>query len=310
MTGIHKPNISVVIPVYGCDQMLEELYDRLTLTLKSIVDEYEIIFVDDCGTANSWKIIKNIANRDNFVKGLKLSRNFGQHPAITAGLKESIGSWVVVMDCDLQDSPEEIVTLYKSAKEDVDIVFAQRRHRQDSLVKKNLSLLFYKLLGYLTETKIDASVANFGMYRRKVIDAVLSMKEVHKYFPVMVRWVGFPSISVKVAHANRAYGDTSYTIRDLVKLSIGIMLSFSDKPLRLIVKLGYLVSFISSIYAASIIIDAIVYGHSVAGWSSIMVSLWFIAGILMSIMGLVGLYVGKIFDETKSRPIYIVEDQV
>ena len=310
MTGMFKPTISVVIPVYGCDQSLEELYGCLTVTLKSIVDEYEIIFVDDCGTGNPWKIIKNIANKDDSVKGLKLSRNFGQHAAITAGLKESIGSWVVVMDCDLQDKPEEIVKLYKSAQEGVDIVFAQRRDRQDSYVKKNLSLLFYKLLGYLTETKIDSSVANFGMYRRKVINAVLSMKEVHKYFPVMVRWVGFSSTYVKVSHADRAYGDTTYTLRDLVKLSIGIMLSFSDKPLRLIVKFGFLVSFISSIYAASIIIDALVYGSSVAGWASIMASMWFIAGILTSIMGLVGMYIGKIFDETKSRPVYIVEDQV
>jgi dolichol-phosphate mannosyltransferase len=305
-----KVTISVVIPVYGCDQLLVEIYDRLTITLKSIVVEYEIIFVDDCGAGNPWKIIQNIANKDDSVKGIKLSRNFGQHAAITAGLDESIGNWVVVMDCDLQDKPEEIVKLYKSAQEDVDIVFAQRWNRQDSFFKKNASRLFYKLLGYLTETKIDASVANFGIYHRKVINAVLSMKEVHKYFPVMVRWVGFSSTSVKVSHANRVYGDTTYTLRDLVALSLGIVLSFSDKPLRLIVKYGFIVSFISAIYAVSITIDAIVNGTSVAGWASMMASMWFIAGILTSIMGLVGLYVGKIFDETKSRPAYIVEDQV
>jgi polyisoprenyl-phosphate glycosyltransferase len=305
-----KVTISVVIPVYGCDQLLVEIYDRLTITLKSIVEKYEIIFVDDCGAGNPWKIIQNIANKDDSVKGIKLSRNFGQHAAITAGLDESIGNWVVVMDCDLQDKPEEIVKLYKSAQEDVDIVFAQRWNRQDSYFKKNSSRLFYKLLGYLTETKIDASIANFGIYHRKVINAVLSMKEVHKYFPVMVRWVGFSSTSVKVSHANRVYGDTTYTLRDLVALSLGIVLSFSDKPLRLIVKYGFIVSFISAIYTASITIDAIVNGTSVAGWASMMASMWFIAGILTSIIGLVGLYVGKIFDETKSRPVYIVEDQV
>ena len=305
-----KVTISVVIPVYGCDQLLVEIYDRLTITLKSIVEKYEIIFVDDCGAGNPWKIIQNIANKDDSVKGIKLSRNFGQHAAITAGLDESIGNWVVVMDCDLQDKPEEIVKLYKSAQEDVDIVFAQRWNRQDSYFKKNSSRLFYKLLGYLTETKIDASIANFGIYHRKVINAVLSMKEVHKYFPVMVRWVGFSSTSVKVSHANRVYGDTTYTLRDLVALSLGIVLSFSDKPLRLIVKYGFIVSFISAIYTASITIDAIVNGTSVAGWASMMASMWFIAGILTSIIGLFGLYVGKIFDETKSRPVYIVEDQV
>ena len=304
-----KVTISVVIPVYGCDQLLVEIYDRLTITLKSIVEKYEIIFVDDCGAGNPWKIIQNIANKDDSVKGIKLSRNFGQHAAITAGLDESIGNWVVVMDCDLQDKPEEIGKLYEKAQSGVDIVFAQRIDRQDSFFKKSASRLFYRVLGYLTETKLDYSVANFGIYDRKVINAVLSMKEVHKFFPVMVRWVGFSSTSIKVSHAARECGDTTYTFRSLIALSFGVMLSFSDKPLRLIVKLGFIVSFVSAIYALSIVINVLLNGIAVAGWSSMMASLWLIFGILMSIIGVVGLYVGRTFDETKSRPVYIVDKQ-
>jgi len=302
-------DISVIIPVYGCDKSLPKLYERLTASLESIVKKYEIILIDDCGPGNTWKIIQNITKRDDSVKGIKLSRNFGQHIAITAGLEKSIGSWVVVMDCDLQDKPEEIGKLYEKAQSGVDIVFAQRIDRQDSFFKKSASRLFYRVLGYLTETKLDYSVANFGIYDRKVINAVLSMKEVHKFFPVMVRWVGFSSTSIKVSHAARECGDTTYTFRSLIALSFGVMLSFSDKPLRLIVKLGFIVSFVSAIYALSIVINVLLNGIAVAGWSSMMASLWLIFGILMSIIGVVGLYVGRTFDETKSRPVYIVDKQ-
>ena len=301
-------DISVIIPVYGCDKSLPKLYERLTASLESIVKKYEIILIDDCGPGNTWEIIQSITKRDDSVKGIRLSRNFGQHIAITAGLEESIGSWVVVMDCDLQDKPEEIVKLYEKAQSGVDIVFAQRVDRQDSFFKKSASKLFYRVLGYLTETKLDYSVANFGIYDRKVINAVLSMKEVHKFFPVMVRWVGFSSASIKVSHADRIYGDTVYTLRSLIALSFGVMLSFSDKPLRLIVKFGFIVSFVSAIYALSIVIDVLLNGATVAGWSSMMASLWLIFGILMSIVGVVGLYVGRTFDETKCRPVYIIKD--
>jgi len=301
-------DISVIIPVYGCDKSLPKLYERLTASLESIVKKYEIILIDDCGPGNTWEIIQSIAKIDGSVKGIRLSRNFGQHIAITAGLEESIGSWVVVMDCDLQDKPEEIVKLYEKAQSGVDIVFAQRVDRQDSFFKKSASKLFYRVLGYLTETKLDYSVANFGIYDRKVINAVLSMKEVHKFFPVMVRWVGFSSASIKVSHADRIYGDTVYTLRSLIALSFGVMLSFSDKPLRLIVKFGFIVSFVSAIYALSIVIDVLLNGATVAGWSSMMASLWLIFGILMSIVGVVGLYVGRTFDETKCRPVYIIKD--
>ena len=301
-------DISVIIPVYGCDKSLPELCERLTTSLESIVKKYEIILIDDCGIGSTWEVIQNITKRNNSVKGIRLSRNFGQHIAITAGLEESVGSWIVVMDCDLQDRPEEITRLYEKAQSGVDIVFAQRIDRQDSFFKKSTSRLFYRVLGYLTETKLDYSVANFGIYDRKVIDAILSMKEVHKFFPVMVRWVGFSSTSIKVTHADRVYGDTTYTLRSLIALSFGVMLSFSDKPLRLIVKVGFIVSFVSAIYALSIVIDVLLNGATVAGWSSMMASLWLIFGILMSVAGVVGLYVGRTFDEAKCRPVYIIKD--
>jgi len=300
--------MSVVIPVYGCDESLVKLHNRLEKTLISIGKSYEIIFVDDCSNEDSWKIIKEISENYSSVYGLKLSRNFGQHVAITAGLEKSIGDWIVIMDCDLQDKPEEIVKLYETSQKGVDIVFAQRSNRQDSYSKKMYSKLFYKVLGYLTDTQLDASVANFGIYHRKVIDAVLSMGEVHKYFPIMVRWVGFTTKSIPVSHADRVHGNTTYSLKKLLALSLNTIISFSDKPLRLIIKYGFMVSLLSAIYATSIIVDVVINGSVVAGWSSMMVSLWFIVGMLMSVIGVVGLYVGKTFDEAKSRPIYIIKD--
>ena len=304
-------NISVVIPVYGCDKSLIELHDRLAVTLKKIVKKYEIIFVDDCGPGNPWHLIKEISKINKSVVGVKLSRNFGQHAAIIAGLENSNGELLVVMDCDLQDQPEEIEGLYNAVlREETDIVFAKRTFRKDSLIKKTSSKLFYTLLGYLTETKIDSSVANFGIFNRKTIDAVLSMTEAHKYFPIMVRWVGFSSKSISTVHSNRLHDSSSYTFNSLVKLSLDVIMSFSNKPLKLIVRLGFMISFLSAFYAILIVIDVYISKTSVPGWSSVMVSIWFIGGMLMSIVGVVGLYVGKTFDESKSRPVFIVDEFV
>jgi dolichol-phosphate mannosyltransferase len=303
-------DISVVIPVYQCEESLAQLHKRLTISLKSLVSDYEIIFIDDRSLGNTWELIQSISKKDNFVRGLRLSRNFGQHVAITAGLEESLGEWVVVMDCDLQDKPEEIVKLYKASQRGFDIVFAQRVDRKDSYLKKITSRLFYKSLSYLTGTKLDPLVANFGIYNRKVINAILSMKETHKYFPLMVRWVGLSSISIPVEHMQREVSKTSYTFKSLLTLSVGIILSFSNKPLRLIIKLGFTISLLSAIYALIIIINVLLNGTILPGWSSIMVSIWFNSGMLMSIVGIVGLYVGKSFDEAKYRPVYIVEDRI
>jgi glycosyltransferase involved in cell wall biosynthesis len=303
-------DISVVIPVYQCEESLAQLHKRLTISLKSLVSDYEIIFIDDRSLGNTWELIQSISKKDNFVRGLRLSRNFGQHVAIIAGLEESLGEWVVVMDCDLQDKPEEIVKLYKASQRGFDIVFAQRVDRKDSYLKKITSRLFYKSLSYLTGTKLDPLVANFGIYNRKVINAILSMKETHKYFPLMVRWVGFSSISIPVEHMQREVSKTSYTFKSLLTLSVGIILSFSNKPLRLIIKLGFTISLLSAIYALIIIINVLLNGTILPGWSSIMVSIWFNSGMLMSIVGIVGLYVGKSFDEAKYRPLYIVEDRI
>ncbi|MBT7555428.1 glycosyltransferase family 2 protein [Candidatus Woesearchaeota archaeon] len=300
-------DVSIVIPVYKCNECLIQLCSGISFELEKISLKYEIILVDDCSPDDSWNTIEGIAKEGKSIYGIRLSRNFGQHIAIVAGLERSIGNRVVVMDCDLQDDPREIKNLYVKAKEGFHIVYAQRVNRRDPMFKVIMSKVFYKILGYLTDTRLDASVSNFGIYHRKVIDAVLSMKEGHKIFSIMVRWVGFSSSSIHVLHASRKYGKSSYSFRNLIKMSIGIVTSFSDKPLRLMIKIGFMVAFISGVYALFLIYNGVINQVDVYGWSSVMVSMWFIGGVLMSIIGVVGLYVGRTFDEVKSRPVFILD---
>jgi len=303
-------HISVVIPVYGCNASLISLYDRLKKTLQQITEKFEIIMVNDASPDDAWKIIKSLSEKDKRVKGINLSRNFGQHSAITAGLDYAQGSWVVVMDCDLQDQPEEILKLYHKAQEGYDIVFGQRKNRQDSFFKKLGSKLFYKLLGYMTDTKQDASIANFGIYSQKSIKSILLMQDKLKYFPVMIRWVGFNQTSIEIEHAVREDGTSTYTFSKLFSLSVDIMLSFSDKPLKLFVKLGFIISIISFLFSFVVLTKALFTDYSVPGWASTIMSLWFLGGLIIMVLGIVGIYVGKTFNQTKDRPTYIIKDVI
>ena len=211
------PYFSVVTPVYGCKTSLYELYIRLKNPLEIINPDFEIIMVNDGNLDGSWETIVELTKKDNRVKGLNLSRNFGQHNAITAGLAHCTGEWVIVIDCDLQDQPEEIRRLLEKAEEGFDIVLAQRINRRDSLLKKILSKIFYKILSYLTESKQDYRVANYGIYSKKVIKAILDMKDYIRYFPTMVRWVGFRQVTIEVEHSDRVSGKTSYSVKMLFK---------------------------------------------------------------------------------------------
>ena len=302
--------LSVVVPVYGCHNILMSLHEKLTESLMKISKDYEIILVNDSCPGESWNMIQMIAKQDSKVTGINLSRNFGQHYAITAGLDYSKGEWLVVMDCDLQDKPEEIANLYKKTLEGYDIVLARRKARKDRLIKRLSSKLFYKVLGYLTETKQNPEVGNFGIYHKKVVEVIKNMRESSRFFPVLVRWVGFKSTELEVAHDKREEGKSSYNLKKMIKLALDTMIAFSDKPLRLTVKLGFIISFFSFLFALSMIIKRYFFDVPVEGWTSIVVSLWFISGIIITILGMLGLYIGKTFDETKKRPLYIVKEIV
>lgn len=303
-------DISVVIPLYKCEKYVEELTDRLQRVLTGISEEYEIIYINDSSPENDWKIVQDECSKDIRVKGICLSRNFGQHYAITAGLKHASGKWIVVMDGDLQDKPEEIVKLYNFALGGYDIVCGQRQVRKDTFIKRLGSRLFYKLFNYLTSTRQDPSIANFGIYHRKVVDAILDMGDVIRYFPTMVQWVGFRSSKIPIEHAPRLNGTSSYNLRSLLELAFNNMISFSEKPLRLTVKIGFFISFVSSIGG---IVYGIVYflgGIRVTGFASLIISIWFLSGIIISILGILGLYIGKVFQQVKDRPNFIIDDKI
>lgn len=301
--------LSVVIPVYGGKSLLPELYERLSASLSAITKKYEIVLVNDRCPQGSWETIEQLCKKDKKVVGVNLSRNFGQQYALNAGLDQANGEWVVTMDCDLQDSPEEIDKLYEKAREGFDIVFARRKRRKDNFIKKIASRLFYGLLGYLTGVKQDSGVANFVLYNRKVVDALFDMKDYFRYYPVMLNWIGFKSVKVDIRHAERKDGRaSSYRLRDRFHLAFNVIVFFSDKALRAIIKLGLLIVFVSFLMAVFFVVKHYYFKANVPGWTSLFLSLWFLSGILVVMIGLVGVYVGKIFENTKHRPRYIIDD--
>lgn len=302
--------LSIVSPVYKCESCLSDLINRLEESIKLITQEYELIFVNDGSPDKSWDKLLELAFGNKSIKLINLSRNFGQHAAITAGLVASSGDWVVVMDCDLQDLPEEIPNLYKKAQEGYDFVLAERASRNDSFYKKMTSRFFYFFLSYLTGTKQDSSVANFGIYHRKVVNEVLEMGDQIKFFPLMVKWVGFSSCKLPVKHAPRLEGSSSYSLLKLLRLSSDVILSFSDKPLKILVKVGFFISILSLLFGIITLFSFLTGKIIVQGYASLIISLWFLSGLIISMLGLVGLYVGKSFDKVKNRQVYIINEKV
>jgi dolichol-phosphate mannosyltransferase len=301
--------ISIITPVYRAENMVQTLVERIVKSVSTITDDYEIILVNDASPDASWKAIENECVKNQQVKGLNLSRNFGQHYAITAGLTYAKGEWVVVMDCDLQDRPEEIPNLYLKAQEGYDSVLAQRIQRSHGSFKRMGSKLFYKVFSYLTETKQDASVANFGIYHRKVIDAVLSMGDAMRYFPTQIQWVGFEKTYLPIQHDERAEGKSTYNLSRLFRLAFDTIISFSDKPMRLMVQMGLFVTLISFVVGVVFIIRYCMGLIEVMGFASLIISLWLLGGIIISLIGIVGIYLGKLFEKAKDRPTFIVKEK-
>jgi len=301
-----RPLISIVVPVYKAENCLDELYSRLKLALETISPDFEIVLVEDCGGDSSWQVIERLAKQDGRIKGIQFSRNFGQHYGITAGLDYCDGDWVVVMDCDLQDRPEEIPRLYAKAQEGFDIVLARRGQRQDPLLKRFTSWLFYKLFSYLADMEYDGETGNFRIMSRKVVESFRKMREQLRFFGGLVQWMGFPTTSIEVQHAERHEGQSSYTFAKLWKLAAETIIAYSDKPLRLAVRFGFIMAFLAFCYGVYTLVLAAVYGVPILGWSSLIVSLYFIGGVIIALLGIIGIYLGKTFDESKKRPLYLV----
>ena len=300
------PHLSIVTPVYRAEGCLEELYRRLVAALSGITQDFEIVMVEDCGGDRSWDVIRDLARRDARVKGIQFSRNFGQHYGITAGLDHCDGDWVVVMDCDLQDQPEEIPRLYAKAREGFEIVIARRGKRNDPLLKRLSSWAFYRLFSWLADTEYDSEAGNFRIVSRKVVENFRRMREQLRFFGGLVNWMGFPAAAIDVKHAERHEGRSTYTLGKLWRLASETIIAYSDKPLRLSIRLGFAISLLAFCYGLYILLQALIYGSTIIGWASLIVSIYFIGGIIIAILGMLGIYLGKTYDESKKRPLYIV----
>ena len=305
---VKKIDISVVIPVYGCRAAIPELHRRLCESLEKISKAFEIILVDDYCPQNSWEEIQKVCEKDKRVIGIHMARNFGQIRAITAGLDKSRGDWVVVMDCDLQDRPETIPELYQKAQEGYDVVFARREGRKDSAITKFLSKCFYKVYDYFTDGTFDSSICNFSISKRKVIDYYCRMREQNRAYTMFIRWLGFKQTAIDMPADERFEGKSSYNLKRKLKIAFEIITSQSNKPLLFSVKLGFVSAFLALIYIIYLVFREIILGDVLVGWTSIVASIYLMGGIILCAIGVVGIYVGNIFNEAKNRPLYVIDE--
>ena len=302
--------ISIVSPVYRAEKILPILVSEINLVMERIGEDYEIILVDDRSPDNSWEVMKVLSSQNPKIKSIRLSRNFGQHSAIFAGLTKAKGDWVVVMDCDMQDQPKEIAKLYKKALEGYDIVLGQRENRKDKFLKKLTSRLFYKVFNYLSGANFDNNVANFGIYHQKTIKSILDMGDYVKFFSLFINWIGFKSVSIPIEHGEREEGKSTYSVGKLFKQAFNVIISFSDKPLRLFINFGLSISILSFVLGIYYLYLSITHKITQPGFSSLILSIWFLSGIIISCIGIVGVYLGKTFDQAKGRPTFIIDEEV
>lgn len=303
-------DFSVVVPVYGCRDALPELHRRLVETLEQMGKSFELIFVDDHDKQNSWEEIFRICQQDKRVRGIKLSRNFGQIRAITAGLDNAKGDWIVVMDCDLQDRPESIPELYGKACEGFDVVFAKRVDRKDSALTKFLSKSFYKVYEYFTDGTYDASLCNFSISRRIVIQNYCKLREHNRGYTMFIKWLGFRQTAIELVGDERFSGSSSYSFSKKMNMAFELITAQSNKPLQLSIRIGFVISLIAFAFLTYTVLRQLLINDGAAGWTSLIASIYLMGGIILAAIGIVGLYVGNIFTEVKNRPLYVIEEDV
>jgi glycosyltransferase involved in cell wall biosynthesis len=297
----------VVVPVYGCGDCLVALHDRLTRSVAAITDRYELVFVDDRSLDDGWSVLQRLARRDGHVGALRLSRNFGQDGAITAGLSEARGAWVVVMDCDLQEAPEDIARLWTAAREGYDVVRTIRRGRRHAPLKRWGSRL-YRRLTFETDTRADYST--LSLISRQVVNAYLSLQDQDREYMITLDWLGFSAVAIEIAHADRHAGKSTYTLGRLFRVALNGMFFRSTLMLRLVILVGFGVALIGLAVAAFEVIDYFAGpNRSVPGYTSLAVLLLCLAGVIIISIGVVGLYVGRTFQQSKNRPLFVIDSR-
>lgn len=304
--GDTAPEISVVIPVYRCTPCLRPLYDRLVATLEAIGDDFEIVLVDDRGGDGAWPLIEELAECDGRVRGVRLSRNFGQQVAITAGLSASRGAWVVVMDCDLQDPPEVIALLRAKAREGYEIVYGRRKNKPTTFARRLTARLYFKALNVFTGARLQGEFGSFSLISRKVVDAFLRVRDRDRHYILVLHWLGFDWSSVDYEPAERHAGESSYSFVKLLRHAADGVFFQTTVLLRWIVYFGFVLATLGVLFAAYLI-AARLTGNALPGWTSIAVITLIGSGSIITTTGITGLYIGKVFEQVKDRPLFVVD---
>jgi dolichol-phosphate mannosyltransferase len=264
--------------------------------------------VNDCSPDASWDVIKTICARDTKVKGINLAHNFGQPYAITAGLSYAQGDYIAVIDCDLQNKPEDLPALFMKAMEGYDIVSARRVHRDDTFLKRMSSTVFHRVYDFLSGFSTDKAIAEFGVYSKRIVKVYCSIPEYSRSFVELIHTLGFRKTGIDVLHDHRLEGKSSYNLSRLLRLSFNAIISNSNRPLQLAITIGFVMSLFSFLMAVYNIFAKFAGWNEVVGYTTTVFSIWFVGGLLLFMMGILGLYIGKIFDQVKGRPVFIVQD--
>jgi len=304
--------LSIIIPIYNESGNIDKLYKRLIDTIKIGFKnfKYELVFVDDGSTDNSFKLLKKIRSKDKSVKIISFSRNFGHHIAISAGFDIANGDYIVMMDGDLQDKPEEIISLFNKLNNNFDVVYAIRRNKKFGLLKKITSNLFNWLIKMMVNDNIVINSTIFRIMTKQVKDSVKQLRETNRYIVGLIGWVGFKHGYCYVEHGERTSGETKYNLVKQLALAYDAVTSFSDFPLKIANRIGLflvLVSFAVNIY---IIFMKLTYNTPIIGWTSLFSAIIFIGGLQIIILGIIGEYVGRNYLETKKRPLYIIKTKL
>ena len=302
-----RPRYSVVIPVHDEAEILPQLYDRLRTVLDGLDGDWELILVDDGSRDGSYALMVELHGRDPRVRVLRFSRNFGHQVALTAGLDRARGEAVVTMDGDLQHPPETIPELVARWREGNEVVYGVMSARAgETWFKRTTSTAFYRLLRRLTDVEMPAAAGDFRLIDRKALDAFKALRESNRYVRGMFSWIGFRQTGVPYVCAERPGGRSKYTPRRMLKLASDAIVGFSTLPLRLALNLGFAVSVISIIFGLSALATKLAGGFAVPGWASIMILVGLVGGIQLIVIGVIGEYIGRIYDEVKQRPLYLV----
>ncbi len=302
---------SIIIPTYNEEEVIPELYNRLTSVMESLNESYEIIFIIDGSKDNSFELAKSLHERDDRVKIIKFSRNFGHQIAITAGIEHSAADAVIMMDADLQHPPEIIPRLIEKWKEDYDIVYTVREKTKGASFLKNISAkLFYKIINKIGNINISPNAADFRLIDRKVVEKLKLIKEQSRFMRGLIQWVGYRQAEIKYTADPRYAGKSKYSLARMVRFALDGLLSFSTSPLRLATYFGFTVSFLSFIYAIYAIYIRFFTDRAIAGWTSILVVVLFLGGIQLITIGIIGEYIAKIYHETKRRPLYLISEKI